>query len=679
MTLKLDDNVSFVKGVGAERARLLKSINISTVSDALNYWPRKHDDYSTVMPIKDCRPGKVTIRAKITNISQRYARRGLHITKAVATDYSDSMSIVWFNQPYRFKSIKSGVEYYISGDYDVNNGYLSLANPTIVEVSELSRSSLIQAVYPETKKIKSSLIRNLVNNIYKDVQEIKETLPNAIVQKYNLIARHDAIRLLHQPTKFDDLSKARERLAFEELFQMQLASLLLREDAHKQKSPVIKFNANTVKESIKHLGFDLTDDQRVVLWQIYNDMNKNIPMNRLVEGDVGSGKTAVAALASLMVIKNNFQVLFMAPTEILAKQHFKSLADLFNKIDPAITVGLLVGSMSSNEKTDVRTRIRDGHISVIIGTHALIEQKTVVENSGLVIVDEQHRFGVNQRLRLKHSDGTFPHFLSMTATPIPRSLALTLYGELDLSVIRHLPKGRKKIKTEIVNNALRYDFYLGLDKKISDGHKIFVVCPLIEKSELLNLANAIDVYDELAFGVFKNRKVGLIHGRMKSSEKDKVMLDFKNGNLDVIVATTVIEVGVDIPDANIMVIESAERFGLAQIHQLRGRVGRGSEQGYCYLIPSSEVGKTRRLRAVSENSDGFKLAELDLELRGPGAIYGVRQTGVLDLRIARFDDRKLISITKKAAQEFIKDKVDMLEYPELVLRIKHFQSLTILN
>lgn len=679
MTLKLDDSISYVKGIGAERARLLKSINIITVSDALDYWPRKHDDYSKITAIKNCRPGKVTIKARITGVSHRYAKRGLHITKALATDASDSMSIIWFNQPYRHNSIKSGVEYYISGDYDVNNGYLSLANPTVVEVSELSKSSLIQAVYPETKRIKSSLIRNLIKNIYNDVQEIKETLPETIVQKFDLISRHQAIKLLHQPSKVGDLNKARERLAFEELFQMQLASLLLKEETYKQESPAIKFDADVIKSSLQHLGFDLTDDQRVVLWQIFKDMDKSVPMNRLVEGDVGSGKTAVAALASLMVIKNDFQVLFMAPTEILAKQHFSNLKKLFNSIDPKITIGLLVGSMSNKEKASTRAQIRDGKLSVIVGTHALIEEKTNVEKSGLVIVDEQHRFGVNQRLKLKHSDGTYPHFLSMTATPIPRSLALTLYGELDLSIIRHLPKGRKKIKTEIINNALRYDFYLGLNKQISDGHKIFVVCPLIEKSESLNLASATEVHSELASGVFKKRRVGLIHGRMKSDEKDKVMLDFKNGDLDVIVATTVIEVGVDIPDANIMVIESAERFGLAQIHQLRGRVGRGSEQGYCFLIPSSEVGKTRRLRAVSENSDGFKLAELDLELRGPGAIYGVRQTGVLDLRIARFDDRKLISITKKAAQDFIMDKVDMLEYPELVLRIKHFQSLTILN
>lgn len=679
MTLKLNDNISFVKGIGAERARLLQSINIVTVSDALDYWPRKHEDYSTVTAIKDCRPGKVTVRAKISNITHRYARRGLHITKGLATDGTDSISLIWFNQPYRFKTIKSNIEYYISGEYDVNNGYLSIANPSIIEVSEINKSSLFRAVYSESKKIKSNLLRSLVKNIYKDVQELKETLPDYLVNKYNLISRHEAVMYLHQPTKIDDLTNARHRLAFEELFQMQLASLLLRENTHRQSSPVINFNAKTIKESISHLGFDLTDDQRVVLWQVFNDMGKSTPMNRLVEGDVGSGKTAVAALASLMVIKNKFQVLFMAPTEILAKQHYNNLKVLFNNIDPEINIGLLVGSLSNKKKNEIRSQIRDSKLSIIVGTHALIEQKTVIENSGLVIVDEQHRFGVNQRLKLKHSDGTYPHFLSMTATPIPRSLALTLYGELDLSIIRQLPKGRKKIETEIINNALRYEFYLGLDKKISKGHKIFVVCPLIDKSESLNLSNAIGVYDELTSGVFKNRKVGIIHGRMNSAEKDKVMMDFKNSDLDVIVATTVIEVGVDIPDANIMVIESAERFGLAQIHQLRGRVGRGSGQGYCYLIPSSDVGATRRLRAVAENTDGFKLAELDLELRGPGAIYGTRQTGVLDLRIARFDDRKLLSVTKKAAQEFIASKTDVLKYPELAFRIKHFQSLTILN
>ena len=679
MKITITDALTTVPGVGPEIRDRFRSVGIETISDLFDYWPRRYEDYSRVLPIDACIPGPLTIKATLSLVKSRYVRRGMHITEALARDNSGAMRIVWFNQPYRSKSLKLGVEYFISGDFDVHSGRLSLANPTLLEFKPNETNTLVVPVYPETKLISSNLIRRVMKKIRYAIDDISETLPPKTIKDNALLSRSEAIFLLHFPHSIKDLAKAQERLAFEELFQMLVATASTRKEILHEKAPRVAFELLIAQKAIDDLPFQLTDDQRRSLWQIYKDLEKDTPMNRMLEGDVGSGKTAVAALASLMVLRAGLQVLFMAPTEILAKQHAESLSNFFKNTDYDGSVGLLTGSLKKKAKTNLHKEIEDGNCKIVVGTHAIIQDSVATKNVGLVIVDEQHRFGVNQRQKLRQKGGLFPHFLAMTATPIPRSLTLTLYGEVDLSIIQTMPVGRKQTITKITPFAARHALYQEVDKEIEAGNQLFIVCPLIQESEALSVVAVEKIYDEVRMNQLKRRSIAVLHGKMKSEEKEKVMQSFREGKIDVLVATTVIEVGVDIPNANIMIIEGAERFGLAQIHQLRGRVGRGGAQGYCHLIPSQDIGETKRLRAVVSTSSGFKLAELDLDLRGPGAIYGTRQSGVLDLRMAKFDDRKMIMRAKVAADAFIDSGENMVKYVELSARVKHFQSLTKLN
>ncbi|MCA1807580.1 MAG: ATP-dependent DNA helicase RecG, partial [Actinobacteria bacterium] len=427
---------------------------------------------------------------------------------------------------------------------------------------------------------------------------------------------------------------------------------------------------------VQNLPFKLTEDQRKAAWQIYQDMQKTQPMNRLLEGDVGSGKTVVAAMATAMAIKHGFQVAFMAPTEILARQHEVTMRSLLAPLGMDKQIGLLTGSLSASIKKQRHQKIADNKLHCIIGTHALISNAVTMHNLGLVIVDEQHRFGVQQRHKLQKTVGYMPHILHMTATPIPRSLALTLYGELDISVLAEKPAGRKPVQTTIHSPNSRAQLYDEVEKKLGDGRQLFVVCPLIEDSEVLKAQSVTEVYKRLKQKDLKSWRIGLLHGKLSHEQKTAVMQDFLEHKLDVLVSTTVIEVGVDVPNATMMIIESADRFGLAQIHQLRGRVGRSEQQSYCYLVLSDSKRPSRRIRAVSEMNDGFRLAELDLELRGPGAIYGTYQHGALDLRIASLADTKLIAAARNAAQEFIDSEQDLLQYKYLYSRVQSLRSVT---
>lgn len=677
--IQLSESIEKLFGVGTETAKKLKSAGIYTAEDLLNYWPRRHDDFSNIVSIKDSKPGQLTIVGSFSKVRSRYSRKGLHITDALVSDSTGSISVTWFNQFYRGANIKLNTKYFVSGNFDVQSGKLCLVNPAIYEENSESPSNLIQAIYPENKLLQSSHIRKIVYKNKDLFMQIPETLPEHILKKEKLLFRNQAVEYLHIPKSKEMLIKARERLIFEELFQIQLASEQLKVEILKEKSPSIKFDVQYIKKILRELPFELTDEQKISLWQIFKDMEKTNPMNRLIEGDVGSGKTIVSALAALMAIKNGFQTILMAPTEILAKQHEKTFTDLFKKFKLDNTISLLVGSHNKSTKLNIYNDIHSGKSKMIIGTHALIQDKLKTKNVGLVIIDEQHRFGVNQRQLLRGKGGVFPHFLSMTATPIPRTLALTLYGELDISIIKNKPKNRKTTKTSIHTFATRHNLYKKVSNLINEGNQVFIVCPLIDESEALQVNSVMKLYEEIKNKQLKDHKIAYLHGKMKPSEKDSIMEDFRNGLIDVLVSTTVIEVGVDVPKANVMVIEGAERFGLAQVHQLRGRVGRSGDQGYCYLIPSQDVGETKRLRALESTDDGFKLAELDLELRGPGSIYGVRQSGLLDLRIATLNDRNMILRARTAAKEFIKTNQDMLKYPELESRVKHFQSLTKLN
>ncbi len=669
-----------IKSVGPELAKKFATLGIRTVSDAIHYYPRGYDDFSHVQEIRHVKPGMVTIKATVKQAKGRYVRRGMHVTEAVASDETGSVRLVWFNQPYRAASFKPHAEYYISGEFALRRQRLSIQNPSIELVSEFPvNTARIVPVYRETKGLKSQQIRKVLRSCIPDIRGLEETLPAWVVKQQSLMARAEAVEMMHFPVSPQALEKAKRRLGFEEVFQLTLAALLNKYELLKEYAVQIPFDEQLAKDFVGHLPFTLTDAQKKAVWQIYLDMQKPQPMNRLLEGDVGSGKTVVATMAAAMALQRDFQVAFMAPTEILARQHAETIHELLEPLGMAERLSLLVGGLKPAQKKAAHAKISSGHIGLIIGTHALIQEKVDMHRLGLVIVDEQHRFGVEQRKVLQKKAGHMPHVLNMTATPIPRSLALTLYGEMDISVIDTKPAGRKSIVTSIKSPNSRKQLYEALDKELEAGRQMFVVTPLISESDLFPAASAEEVYAALSRGAFKHRRIGLLHGKMKAGEKDMVMQKFVRHELDILVSTTVIEVGVNVPNATVMLIENAERFGLAQIHQLRGRVGRSNHQGYCYLMMGDSSEPSRRLRALEQTNDGFKLAELDLEIRGPGAIYGTMQHGQLDLRVAKLTDTKLIADARKAAQEFIDKGHNLLEYNQLYARVQEIRAVTNLN
>lgn len=678
--MTLQSPLTDVKGVGAELAKKFAVLGVHSVRDLIYYYPRRYDDYSNVQPIGKIKPGVVTIKAVIKQAKGRYARRGLHVTEAVASDETGSVRIVWFNQPYRAAALKSDQEYFISGEFALRAQRLSILNPSVELVSSFPvNTARIVPVYRETKGFKSAQIRKAIAQVLQLLDQMPETLPQWIIDHYKLISHAQAVKTMHFPENAAALVEARQRLGFEEVFGLTLAALLNKYELLHDEAISIPFDENLAKDFVRHLPFTLTDAQRKTVWQIYQDMQKTQPMNRLVEGDVGSGKTVVAAMAAVMAMKQGFQVAMMAPTELLARQHAETLYDLLKPLDMADEVSLLIGGLKPAEKKEAHARIKNGDVKFIVGTHALIQDKVDMHRLGFVVVDEQHRFGVEQRKALQAKAGHALHVLNMTATPIPRSLALTLYGELDISVIDVKPAGRKVIKTKIVSPNSRKQLYEKIESELEAGRQMFVVCPLVSESDMLPAKSAEQTYEEFRKGPFKHRRIGLLHGKMKPDEKDAVMQQFAKHDLDILVATTVIEVGVNVPNATVMLIENAERFGLAQIHQLRGRVGRSEHQGYCYLMTGDSSEPSRRLRALESSSDGFALAELDLEIRGPGAIYGTMQHGQLDLRVAKLTDVKLIAAARRAAQEFIDREENLVQYTELHSRIKRLRAVTNLN
>ncbi|HVS58936.1 MAG TPA: ATP-dependent DNA helicase RecG [Candidatus Saccharimonadales bacterium] len=678
--MKLDSPLTDLKGVGPELAKKYAVLGIKTVGELIDYFPRRYEDYSQVTPTSQLRPGLVTIKAVIKQAQGRYVRRGMHITEAVASDEHGSVRLIWFNQPYRAAALKHDQEYYISGNYELSRQRFSIMNPSVELVSEFPvNTARIVPVYRETKGLTSRQIRLVLEQAIGLIRTLPETLPGWLVKDSTLISHAEAVEAIHFPASPEQLQAAEHRLGFEEVFRLSLAALMTKREILSEQAPPVPFEEAIAKEFVGHVPFPLTNAQRKVVWQIYLDMQKATPMNRLVEGDVGSGKTVVAAMAAVMVMHHGHQVAFMAPTELLARQHADTLQKLLTPLGYGDSVGLLVGSMKPAQKKRAHEAITAGKIRLMVGTQALIQEKVDMHSLELIIIDEQHRFGVEQRKTLQAKAGHMPHVLSLTATPIPRSLALTLYGELDIAVLDEKPAGRSPIITKIVSPNSRTQLYEKIDAELNAGRQMFVVCPLISESAALDASSAEKVYEQLSKKDFKHRRVGLLHGRMKADEKNAVMQEFVDGKLDILVSTTVIEVGVDVPNATIMLIENAERFGLAQIHQLRGRVGRGQHQGYCYLMMGDSSAPSRRLRALESSSDGFRLAELDLELRGPGAIYGTLQHGQLDLRIAKLTDTKLIAEARHAAQAFLDKPEDLLQYPELHREIARLQAVTNLN
>jgi ATP-dependent DNA helicase RecG len=667
-------------GVGPALAAKFAGLGVKSAEDLLEYWPRRYDDYSNVIVMRDLKPGPVTVQGTIHDVRGRYVRRGMHITEATASDDTGSVRLVWFNQPYRAGAIKAGQQYFISGTYELSRQRFGLLNPSVELATEFPKNTArIIPIYRETKGLVSRQIRAAVAAALHVVRQSAETLPDWLLKAEKLPPYTVALKNMHFPESAEALAEARRRFGFEEVFALSLASQYAKRELKLEHALAVPFQADLAKSFVAKLPFRLTDGQRAVTWQVFQDMEQESPMNRLVEGDVGSGKTVVATMAALMAMAQGYQVAMMAPTELLARQHADTVQKLLDQEGYGERVGLLVGSLKQAQKTAAREAVQDGRIQCIIGTQALIQESVDMHKLALVIIDEQHRFGVEQRKALMLKAGHMPHVLSMTATPIPRSLALTLYGELDVSVIAEKPAGRTPPHTELVSPNSQRQLYTELQTQLTDGRQIFVVCPLITESEALDAHSAEATYERLSKKEFKDWRVGLLHGKLKAADKQRVMEQFVRHELDVLVSTTVIEVGVDVPNATVMLIESPERFGLAQLHQLRGRIGRGQHQSYCYALLSDSKAPSKRLRAFASSHDGFRLSELDLQLRGPGAIYGTLQHGALDLRIAQLSDTKLIAAAQQAARKFIEKNEDLLHYKKLAASVARLQTITNLN
>ena len=676
--MNLVSTLDKIKGVGLKTAEQFALAGIDTVGNLIEFLPRAHEDFSHITTISNIAPGKVTIKARCEKIETRPVRRGLRITTATIFDDSGKIQAVWFNQPYRETQLKSGEEFYFSGEFEFNYNRYQLTNPSAERVSEMPvQTDRILPVYRSIKGLKTTLVRKILAELRPLITMLPETLPQNIVADEKLLSRSQAILAMHFPETMDDIEKARERLAFEELFQLLLASQLNRQENAKLIGWQIPFEQPIVANFVKRLPFDLTDAQRRAAWEIIQDLERKTPMNRLLQGDVGSGKTVVAGLVACQVEHAGFQTAIMAPTEILASQHAETLSKLLQPL--GVSVGLLTGGVKGIARKTLYEQIATGTVDVVIGTHALIQEKVKFHKLGFVVIDEQHRFGVQQRQLLLEKSEHMPHMLSMTATPIPRSLALTVYGELDISILNELPVGRKPIITKIWSPNSRQQLYEKVDIELAAGRQAYIVCSLIEDNPDNEIKSVRAEYVKLQNSIFKHRRIGLLHGKMKSDEKDAVMREFSIGNLDILVSTTVVEVGVDVPNATVIVIENADRFGLSQLHQLRGRVGRSIHQSYCYLINSTSAKPSQRLREIEKSNDGFHLAEVDLKLRGPGEIYGRAQHGALNLQIATLADTKLIARAQKQAKLFVANGANLLQYKQLAAQVQYYQRLTTLN
>lgn len=670
--------VSEIKGVGPKTAELLRGAGLTTAKDLIYFLPRKHEDFSKVTPVTAVRPGKVTVRVTVEAVVTRRVRRGMHITEATLVDKTGKMAAVWFNQSYRAKQLEDGDEFYMSGDFGLQYKKYQLTNPSVEKVTGMQvNTDRVLPIYREIKGVKSHLLRKLLDELRPVITMLPETLPAEIVKDEKLISHADALVALHFPKEVGQVEKARERLGFEELFELTLAATLNKQANSRLSGWHIPFVAETAKKFVNQLPFQLTNAQRVAAWDIFQSFAEAAPMNRLLQGDVGAGKTVVAGFAAYKAAQNGHQTAIMAPTEILATQHAKTLQKLLEPFQ--ISVALLTGSVKKKAKQELYTHIANGDVQVVIGTHALIQDSVNFHSLGFVVIDEQHRFGVEQRQKLLHKSAHMPHLLAMTATPIPRSLALTVYGELDVSVLNELPAGRKPIATKIWSPVSRAQLYAKIDDELAKGRQAYVVCPLIDESPDSELKSVEAEYRKLRQGELKHRRIGLLHGKMKPEDKDEAMRQFAAHELDILISTTVIEVGVDVPNATVMMIDGADRFGLAQLHQLRGRVGRSEHQSYCYLVPSTTAKPSQRLQELEKSNDGFYLAEVDLQLRGPGEVYGRAQHGTLDLKIASLADTRMISRAQKAAQKFVKSGQDLVQYKRLHEKVAYYQRVTTLN
>lgn len=679
--MNISTSLESIKGVGPKSAEQFAAAGFRTVGDLITFLPRRHEDFTEIVAIADIHPGKMTIKARCEKIATRPVRRGMKVTTATLVDDTGKLQAVWFNQPYRTAQLAGGDEFYFSGEFEFNYNRYQLTNPSAEKVSDMKTDTVqtdrLLPVYRSIKGLKSQLVRKILIELKPLMTTLPETLPLAIVKSEGLVSYGEALLGMHFPKTIEDVTRARERLAFEELFQLLLASQLNRQENAKLEGWHIPFDLAAVKEFVAKLPFALTNAQRRAAWEIIQDFGKQTPMNRLLQGDVGSGKTVVAGLAALSAARAGYQTALMAPTEILASQHAETLSQLLTPF--GLTVGLATGSVKGKARQTLYVQIANGEVAVVVGTHALVQDSLQFHKLGFVVVDEQHRFGVEQRQRLLAKSARMPHLLAMTATPIPRSLALTVYGELDVSILNERPKGRKEIITKLWSPNSTAQLYDLVDEQIAAGRQAYIICSLIDDNPDNDVKSVEAEYKRLRGTRFKHRKIGLLHGRLKSGEKEAVMAAFASGELDILVSTTVVEVGVDVPNATAMIIENADRFGLSQLHQLRGRVGRSDHQSYCYLVMSDSKKPSERLREIEKSNDGFYLAEVDLKLRGPGEIYGKAQHGALNLQIATLADTKLIARAQSAARRFVKSDESLVQYTQLAGQVQKYQRLTTLN
>ena len=699
--LTLKTKIEKLSLIGPAYVKKLHRVGIKTVGDLLFYFPFRYDDFSEVKKISEVELGEVvSVRGKIIEIKNiKTWKRKMNITEALIEDETSAIKAVWFNQPFLVRNLKKGANVSLSGKIVYAQEGLQLSNPSyeLLGSGRSLHTARLVPVYHETEGLSSKWLRAHIKPIVKFANEVEEFLPASIIKDQKLFSYSEAIKQIHFPDNEGKARDAKRRLAFDELFLVQLYMILQKKKWQENNAVKINFNKKLEKEIklfVDNLPFKLTGAQRISSWNIIKDFEKDRPMNRLLEGDVGSGKTLVALISALVVMRSGYQVAFMAPTEILARQHFKEAVRRFGiknsqKIGSNLKIVLLTGSESKIykdgeveevSKKKLLTEIEKGEINFVIGTHSLIQEKVVFKNLVFSIVDEQHRFGIDQRAKiqtevLKVKDGlkTIPHLLSMTATPIPRTLALTVYGDLDLSILDEMPMGRQKIITKLVAPANRDLAYNFIRNQIKKGRQVFVICPLIEESDILEVRSATEEYEKLSKKIYPDLNVGLLHGKMKSKEKEEIMQKFIKKEIDILVSTSVIEVGIDIPNASVMLIEGADRFGLAQLHQFRGRVGRGEYQSFCFLFTDSTSATTaRRLKALIKSSNGFELAEQDLKIRGPGELVGVRQSGLPDLAMASLSDTELIKNTREEAVKLIDVDDKLLKYPKLAKKLKRF-------
>lgn len=659
----------------------MSRLGIETVEDLIFYFPKRYEDLTALKKINELEVGEsATIRARLEQIkSFRSPRKRMIITEAMASDETGSLRLVWFKQPYLAKSLKQGAWYYFSGKVD-DKYHFEMVSP-VYELANTTGEQLhlnrIVPIYKLTEGITQKQLRWLIKVALPTAENQEEWMPDFILKNNKFFPIRKALKEVHFPDNIDDAKLAMARFKFGELLLLQLIAAKSRASLTELSAPKIKLKPDILNRSFDVLPFKLTEDQKTSLQEILVDLSGNHPMNRLLEGDVGSGKTIVIALAIEQAIANGYQVVVMAPTAILASQHYETFIKFFAKKGINVALHTRTDNHINGKETnakEIHDGLATGEINFVIGTHAVIDDKIKFNNLGMAIIDEQHRFGVKQRqaLREKNKSDFWPHFLSLTATPIPRSLALTLYGDLFLSIIQTMPEGRKPVETQVVKESGRKKAYNFIKNEIQKGFQGFVICPLIEESDKLGFKSVKQEFEKLK-EVFPDLNIGLMHGKLKPAEKDAVMIDFKNKKIDLLVSTTVIEVGIDIPNANIMIIEGADRFGLAQLHQLRGRVGRSKEQSYCFLFTENENEKTiERLNIFQNSNNGFELAEADFEIRGPGDIYGWEQSGFPKLKYATFSDKKLLRAAQKAAEQIFADH-GLEKFPVLQKKLARFE------